>query len=35
MWKIFGIAVAVIFLGFYLYRFAVTGELPLRFEIFF
>jgi hypothetical protein len=35
MWKIFGIAVAAIFLGFYLYRFATTGELPLRFEIFF
>ena len=33
--KIFGIAVAALFIGFYLYRFATTGELPLRFEIFF
>ena len=35
MWKRFGIAIAAIFIGFYLYRFATTGELPLRFEIFF
>jgi hypothetical protein len=35
IWKIFGIAVAALFIGFYVYRFATTGELPIRFELFF
>lgn len=35
IWKAFGIAIAALFFGFYLYRFATTGELPIRFEIFF
>jgi hypothetical protein len=35
IWKIFGIADAALFIGFYVYRFATTGELPIRFELFF
>ena len=35
IWKILGMAVAALLVGVYIYRFATTGELPLRFEVFF